>query len=216
MYFKGLRRCQKGKMPLRQVHEIEEVIPIRTLRPLPKQPDVRSRRLPSRSGIGSARTAVQSLCDWRRTNSLRPSIVSLAGSLPLHRRWHSGRSSAQIRTLRPLPMQRVLQSRRLPSRSGIGSARTAVQSLCDWRRTNSLRPSIVSLAGFPSAAPEMAQRKEFSSNQNFASSSQATRRTKPPSAISQRKGNAAMVILLPVTSSMSPPAFSTVQTPCCM
>ena len=66
-------------MPLRQVHEIEEVIPIRTLRPLPKQPDGRSRRLPSRSGIGSACTAVQSLCDWRRTNSLRPSIVSLAG-----------------------------------------------------------------------------------------------------------------------------------------
>ena len=47
-------------------------------------------------------------------------------------------------------------------------------------------------------------------------SSQATRRTKPPSAISQRKGKAAMVIRRPVTSSISPPAFSTVHTPLCM
>ena len=39
------------------------------------------------------------------------------------------------------------------------------------------------------------------------SSTMATRRTMPPSASSQRKGKAAMVQRLPVTSSTSPPAF---------
>ena len=53
------------------------------------QPDVQSRRLPSRNGIGSARTAVQSLAIGGGRIHFARALYGSPGSLPLHRRWHS-------------------------------------------------------------------------------------------------------------------------------
>ena len=79
----------------------------------------------------------------------------------------------------------------------------------DQRRADSFRPSM--------GEERIPLRCESARDPyHLVPSSQATRRTKPPSAISQRKGKAAMVIRRPVTSSISPPAFSTVHTPLCM
>ena len=136
----------------------------------------------------------------RRADSLRPRIGAEQISFRWERAGYAQKLPSSQATSRTKPPSAISQRHRRLCRRPIAARRS--------RRADSLRPRI--------GAERIPFRWERAGYAQKLPSSQATSRTKPPSAISQRKGKAAMVILRPVTSSMSPPAFSTVQTPCCM
>ena len=141
--------------------------------------------------------------DLRRADSFRPSMGE--ERIPLRCEsardpYHLVPSSQATRRTKP-PSAISQRHRRRPAAVKIAAG--------DLRRADSFRPSM--------GEERIPLRCESARDPyHLVPSSQATRRTKPPSAISQRKGKAAMVIRRPVTSSISPPAFSTVHTPLCM